>query len=93
MPKPLRGKGGGAGQAPDEDRRADNLLPLVYDELRTFAAARESPDPTRRKDGPERGGDFTRHDLDPPVLFQPFRLTRALIQIGAKGDVQPFETG
>ena len=30
---------------------------------------------------------------DPAVFVQPFRLTIALIQIGAKGDVQPFETG
>jgi hypothetical protein len=30
---------------------------------------------------------------DPAVFVQPFRLTIALIQIGAKGEVQPFETG
>ena len=30
---------------------------------------------------------------DPAVFVQPCRLTMALIQIGAKGDVQPFETG
>src|SRR5271168_702685 len=93
-------------------RAADELLPLVYDELRKLAAARmaaESPGQTlqptalvheaylrlvgraddhrwdgrghffaaaaeamrrilieaaRRKHGPARGGDFTRHDLD-----------------------------
>jgi hypothetical protein len=27
------------------------------------------------------------------VFVQPCRLTMALIQIGAKGDVQPFDTG
>jgi hypothetical protein len=27
------------------------------------------------------------------AFVHPFRLTMALIQIGAKGDVQPFETG
>ena len=30
---------------------------------------------------------------DPAVFVQPCRLTIALIQIGAKGEVQPFETG
>jgi hypothetical protein len=30
---------------------------------------------------------------DPAVFVQPCRLTMKLIQIGAKGDVQPFETG
>ena len=30
---------------------------------------------------------------DPAVFVQPCRLTIALIQIGAKGDVQPFDTG
>lgn len=30
---------------------------------------------------------------DPGVTAQPCRLTMALIQVGAKGDVQPFETG
>jgi hypothetical protein len=30
---------------------------------------------------------------DPAVFVQPCWLTMALIQIGAKGDVQPFETG
>src|SRR5262249_40354645 len=30
---------------------------------------------------------------DPLVVPQPCRLTIVLIQIGAKGDVQPFETG
>ena len=30
---------------------------------------------------------------DPAVIDQPCRLTIALIQIGAKGDVQPFDTG
>ena len=29
----------------------------------------------------------------PAVFVQPCRLTMKLIQIGAKGDVQPFETG
>jgi hypothetical protein len=29
----------------------------------------------------------------PAVFVQPCRFTMALIQIGAKGDVQPFETG
>ena len=30
---------------------------------------------------------------DPAVFVQPCRLTMKLIQIGAKGDVQPFDTG
>ncbi len=30
---------------------------------------------------------------DPAVFVQPCRLTISLIQIGAKGDVQPFDTG
>ena len=30
---------------------------------------------------------------NPAVFVQPCRLTIALIQIGAKGDVQPFDTG
>ena len=30
---------------------------------------------------------------DPAVFAQPCRLTIASIQIGAKGEVQPFETG
>ena len=29
----------------------------------------------------------------PAVFVQPCRLTMKLIQIGAKGDVQPFDTG
>ena len=30
---------------------------------------------------------------DPAVFAHPCRLAMKLIQIGAKGDVQPFETG
>ena len=30
---------------------------------------------------------------EPAVFVQPCRLTISLIQMGAKGDVQPFETG
>src|SRR5262249_50231643 len=39
------------------------------------------------------GGNNAWLSRDPAVLVQPFRLTMKLIQIGAKGDVQPFETG
>ena len=30
---------------------------------------------------------------DPAVFVQPCRLTMALIQMGAKGEVQPLDTG
>ena len=30
---------------------------------------------------------------DPALFVQPWRLTMKLIQIGAKGDVHPFDTG
>jgi len=41
--------------------------------------------------GPVKGNAWL--SRDPAVFAQPCRLTMASIQIGAKGEVQPFETG
>ena len=109
-----------------DPRAAEQLLPLVYDELRRLAAARlaaeksgQTLQPTalvheaylrlvgdglptdwngrghffaaaaeamrriliesaRRKHGPQRGGDFTRHDLDPEQPTPPGPSPRLL---------------
>ena len=43
--------------------------------------------------GISRGAPRPDGKAHPAILVQPCRLTMELIQIGAKGDVQPFETG
>jgi hypothetical protein len=45
----------------------------------------EAPDPASRESTGDAG--------TPAVFAQPCRLTMKLIQIGAKGEVQPFDTG
>jgi RNA polymerase sigma factor (TIGR02999 family) len=71
-----------AAAAGDRQAAAD-LLPLVYDELRKLAAAAEAMrriliESARRKHGPERGGGFTRHDLDPDQPALPCPSPRLL---------------
>ena len=71
-----------AAAAGDRQAAAD-LLPLVYDELRKLAAAAEAMrriliESARRKHGPERGGGFTRHGLDPDQPVPPCPSPRLL---------------
>ena len=73
-----------------QPRRRGALVGLRGDARRAFAGCGERCSRTRRRC--HRHGDEVNNG-SPAVFVQPCRLTISLIQIGAKGDVQPFDTG
>ena len=63
----------------------------MTERLRSLAGCKEDDISKNRHAGPVKYN--ARLSRGPAVLAQPCRLTIVLIQIGAKGEVQPFETG
>ncbi len=66
--------------------RSSSRLGAVHDLLAEQVARDQFP-------GAARGAAAQANPYPAIWQSQPFRLTMKLIQIGAKGDVQPFDTG
>jgi hypothetical protein len=86
VPRPAPGKGGDF--QPVQDAQKQRPLNSVA----ATPITRKQTVPPQRARGQTVPVEFS-ESVAESVPIQPCRLTMGLIQIGAKGDVQPFETG